>query len=236
MRNPLWAVAAVLPLILGGCGKQAENKAADAPASATTVPKADEVVSNSPAQMPAFTAEQKEKIRAPLLKLADTTISGKATFAAMTTTGAATTSSRWSDVLGRDQPIHYAHCIVAPGGDPYGTDCHLYVKPTVPGQPGKPVRWLRFEENNDGTLRASIRSEANPKERMVCDSLAVDESHLSGWCKVEPHSGSGSHWFEFAVFPSSTQKRESVYYVYFDDEPKGDGSDVHNGEGHGGTE
>jgi len=235
MRSPLWAVAVALPLILGGCGKKEESKVVDTPAPATTEPKPDDVVSNSPAQ-PAFTAEQKEKIRAPLLKLAKKPVDDKPAFAAVPTTAAATTTSRWADVLGDDQPIHYAHCIVAAGDDPYGKDCHLFVKPTVPGQPGKPVRWLKFEKNNDGTLRASIRSEADPTELMTCDSLAVDESHLSGWCKVEPHTGSGSHWFEFAVFPSSGQKRQSLYYVYFDDEPKGDGSDVHNGEGHGGTE
>ncbi len=227
MKKSICALALMSALALTACGKKAAD---DVAPPAASKPPPETVVS---AEAPAFTEEQKQNMRTAFVKFVSKANKGKGALA-----------SNWDDAIAaKEQKVEYVHCWAEDDEDADDDAeevddeyCHLYTEQYVP------LRWIRIVDKGDGGFVAYIRSDQNSKEFMFCDNLQVFEklgaSYIDGECTFRPHDEQGLHYAIFnALYSTKSKKFDNIYFAYLDKHPDGSGgTEVHNGDAHGGDD
>jgi hypothetical protein len=231
MKIQLWAIAIAIPLTLAGCNKEPTDANAEPPRT-PDVPNG-QVLSAPPTRLPVISDDVKKARHAELVKFVEKSLGRKPEQA-----------EDWDDAVSRDLVINYASCTLSNGDQVPKENCHLYVeKPDEQhqGDPSAPLRWFRIEKKDkqDKHYWAVIRSYNETHEFMYCGDLAEENepSYVEGWCLIQPHFYGGLHWVVANVVKASaSEKYDSVYFRFWDEKPVSGQTQVHNGEGHGGSD
>jgi hypothetical protein len=218
MKKIVWAAAAALPCLLVACTKQDR-------------PEPERMTDASPTAsfsiVPPFTADQKNKMRTSLEARVKKELEGK-TFI----------QGAWSDAVNVDLPVDYIRCKKEGGGYEKPEDCHLGIAEGADPQPKRTMRIQQLGAAGSKHYWVFIRSERLPDEFMFCADMMEEStpSYMSGYCWFRPHENGGLHKVTMNVVTSDeTHKDRSVFFDFEDlGAASSGGTDVHNGEGHGG--
>src|SRR6185503_11925706 len=150
--------------------------------------------------------------------------------------GKAAAASSWSDAdAAGEQQVEYLHCWTE-------ADANVYEYGPLTTDNKVPSRFIRIIEiPSGGGYLAYIRTDKKTNEFLFCDNLQVSailgESFIEGDCTFRPHGDGGKHFVIFnARFSSATRHFDSIYFGYYDEHPDPNGgTQVHNGDAHGGS-
>ena len=225
MNKIVWAVAAALPLLLLGCEKE-QPKPVESPP--TVKPDDAAIVAGYP--------EATEQQKADLLALLKAGIPKPTKVVPAVASG-----SEWSKAIDVDLPVDKMHCM-SNGAQVPDDQCHISVKE---GGTPDPIRYLRIgrtkEKKQYWAFIRTVRKidEENLLEQfMFCPELTEtdDPFVMGGNCTLRPHDEKGVHFVYLVLsYAESTGAFRSVKIGYIDIyKPPNGGTEVHNGEGHGG--